>query len=65
MEKDCCCEGCIEELAAEILIARLSVPGLGIHPPIEKVCEEYEALFRTIDRLVREKSSESCSEKSD
>ncbi len=59
MEKDYCCESCIEELAAEILIARLSVPGLGIHPPIEKVCEEYEALYRTIDRLVREKSSDS------
>jgi hypothetical protein len=59
MEKDYCCESCVEELAAEILIARLSVPGLGIHPPIEKVCEEYEALFRTIHRLIHDKSLDS------
>ena len=59
MENECCCEASIEQLATDILIARLSVPGLGIHPPMEKVCEEFEAIYRTIDRLVSEKTSES------
>lgn len=53
----------IEKLATDILIARLSVPGLGIHPPIEKVCEEYEAIYRTIERLVHEKASAGSGEK--
>ncbi|MBM3324810.1 MAG: hypothetical protein FJY66_04000 [Calditrichaeota bacterium] len=58
-EEHCCCESSIEELAADILIARISVPGLGIHPSIEKVCEEYEAIYRTIYRLVHEQEAES------
>ena len=63
MENECCCETRIEQLATDILITRLSVPGLGIHPPIEKVCEEFEAIFRTIDRLVSEKEAKDSSKK--
>jgi hypothetical protein len=63
MEEMCCCESSIERLAADILIARISIPGLGIHPSIEKICEEYEAIYRTIHRLVRETDAESASAK--
>lgn len=63
MENECNCETSVGELATEILIARISVPGLGIHPTIEKVCEEYETIYRTIDRLVNGKSSEASGKK--
>jgi hypothetical protein len=66
MEEECCCyEGSFERMATDILIARISVPGLGIHPSIEKVCEEYEAIYRTICRLAREEESKSAGKSSD
>jgi len=65
MEEECCCECSVERLATEILIARISVPGLGIHPSIDKVCEEYEAIYRTIYRLVHEGESKPSGKQSD
>ncbi len=65
MEEECCCECSIERMATDILIARISVPGLGIHPSIEKICEEYEAIYRTISRLVHEEESKPSGKKSD
>jgi hypothetical protein len=65
MEEECCCECSIERLATEILIARISVPGLGIHPSIDKVCEEYEAIYRTISRLVHEGEGKSSGKQHD